>query len=152
MKTGLELVCAALLALLSCIVFINVVLRYGFASSLLSVDELSRYLFVWLTFLGALLAFMENRHVSVTFFIDKLPEAARRRLAWVTHLLMLTLCVLLLWGGALKTWQDWDNLTPILGLPVGLLYAASLPASAGIALVLLARLWRLCARSPRGGG
>ncbi|MGL1363063.1 TRAP transporter small permease subunit, partial [Vibrio parahaemolyticus] len=33
-------------------VFINVILRYGFESSILSVDELSRYLFVWLTFIG----------------------------------------------------------------------------------------------------
>ncbi|WHP79865.1 TRAP transporter small permease subunit [Edwardsiella anguillarum] len=151
MKRGLEIVSASLLALLSCIVFINVVLRYGFESSLLSVDELSRYLFVWLTFLGAILAFMENRHVNVTFFIDKLSPPARRRLEIVTHLLMLALCVMLLWGGVLKTLQDWDNRTPILGLPAGLLYAASLPTSGGIALILLAGLRRLCARSAAGG-
>ncbi|MDI8107014.1 TRAP transporter small permease subunit, partial [Salmonella enterica subsp. enterica serovar Anatum] len=42
---------AVLIAVLSCIVFINVILRYGFESSILSVDELSRYLFVWLTFI-----------------------------------------------------------------------------------------------------
>ncbi|WP_392439572.1 TRAP transporter small permease subunit [Edwardsiella piscicida] len=151
MKRGLEMVSASLLALLSCIVFINVVLRYGFASSLLSVDELSRYLFVWLIFLGAIVAFMENRHVRVTFFIDRLAPAWRRRLEWVTHLVMLALCVMLLVGGTLKTLQDWDNRTPILGLPVGLLYAAVLPTSAGVALILLARLRRLCARAADQG-
>ncbi|WP_438334329.1 TRAP transporter small permease subunit [Edwardsiella tarda] len=151
MKRGLEMVVSFLLALLSCIVFINVVLRYGFESSLLSVDELSRYLFVWLTFLGAIVAFMENRHVNVTFFIDKLSPPARRRLEIVTHLLMLALCLMLLWGGMLKTLQDWDNRTPILGLPVGLLYAASLPTSLGIALILLARLRRLYAWIVTGG-
>lgn len=99
MKRGLEMVSASLLALLSCIVFINVVLRYGFASSLLSVDELSRYLFVWLTFLGAIVAFMEDRHVRVTFFIDRLAPVWRRRLAWLTNTVMLALCVMLLLGG-----------------------------------------------------
>lgn len=146
MKRGLEMVSASLLALLSCIVFINVVLRYGFASSLLSVDELSRYLFVWLTFLGAIVAFMEDRHVRVTFFIDRLAPVWRRRLAWLTNTVMLALCVMLLLGGGLKALQDWDNRTPILGLPVGLLYAAVLPTSIGIALILLVRLRRLYAR------
>lgn len=67
MKRVLEGILAVLIAVLSCIVFINVILRYGFESSILSVDELSRYLFVWLTFIGAIVAFMDNAHVQVTF-------------------------------------------------------------------------------------
>lgn len=54
MKKILEAILAINLAVLSCIVFINIILRYGFQTSILSVDELSRYLFVWLTFIGAL--------------------------------------------------------------------------------------------------
>ncbi|EOU2724635.1 TRAP transporter small permease subunit, partial [Escherichia coli] len=52
----LEAILAINLAVLSCIVFINIILRYGFQTSILSVDELSRYLFVWLTFIGAIVA------------------------------------------------------------------------------------------------
>lgn len=58
MKKILEAILAINLAVLSCIVFINIILRYGFQTSILSVDELSRYLFVWLTFIGAIVAFM----------------------------------------------------------------------------------------------
>ncbi|MGS9174531.1 2,3-diketo-L-gulonate TRAP transporter small permease YiaM, partial [Salmonella enterica subsp. enterica serovar Infantis] len=47
MKRVLEGILAVLIAVLSFIVFINVILRYGFESSILSVDELSSYLFVW---------------------------------------------------------------------------------------------------------
>ena len=54
MKKILEAILAINLAVLSCIVFINIILRYGFQTSILSVDELSRYLFVWLTFIGAI--------------------------------------------------------------------------------------------------
>ncbi|APA24379.1 2,3-diketo-L-gulonate TRAP transporter [Escherichia coli] len=65
MKKILEAILAINLAVLSCIVFINIILRYGFQTSILSVDELSRYLFVWLTFIGAIVAFMDNAHVQV---------------------------------------------------------------------------------------
>ncbi|MDF4192133.1 TRAP transporter small permease subunit, partial [Ligilactobacillus salivarius] len=78
------------LAVLSCIVFINIILRYGFQTSILSVDELSRYLFVWLTFIGAIVAFMDNAHVQVTFLVEKLSPAWQRRVALVTHSLILT--------------------------------------------------------------
>lgn len=81
MKRVLEGILAVLIAVLSCIVFINVILRYGFESSILSVDELSRYLFVWLTFIGAIVAFMDNAHVQVTFVVEKLSPANQRRLA-----------------------------------------------------------------------
>ena len=64
MKKILEAILAINLAVLSCIVFINIILRYGFQTSILSVDELSRYLFVWLTFIGAIVAFMDNAHVQ----------------------------------------------------------------------------------------
>jgi hypothetical protein len=47
------------------LVFLNVVLRYGFNSNLTVTEELGRYLFVWLTFLGGISAFIRNRHVRV---------------------------------------------------------------------------------------
>lgn len=75
MKKILEAILAINLAVLSCIVFINIILRYGFQTSILSVDELSRYLFVWLTFIGAIVAFMDNAHVQVTFLVEKLSPA-----------------------------------------------------------------------------
>ena len=75
MKKILEAILAINLAVLSCIVFINIILRYGFQTSILSVDELSRYLFVWLTFIGAIVAFMDNSHVQVTFLVEKLSPA-----------------------------------------------------------------------------
>ncbi len=68
MKRVLEWVSGINCRTFSCIVFINVILRYGFeSSSILFVDELSRYLFVWLTFIGANVAFMDNAYVQVTF-------------------------------------------------------------------------------------
>ncbi|WP_410750254.1 2,3-diketo-L-gulonate TRAP transporter small permease YiaM [Citrobacter sp. U14242] len=143
MKRILEGILAIIIAVLSCIVFINIVLRYGFQTSILSVDELSRFLFVWLTFIGAIVAFMDNAHVQVTFLVEKLSTANQRRLALLTHSLILLLCLALAWSSVQKTIQDWSDLSPILGLPVGLMYAACLPTSVVIALFELHRLYRL---------
>ena len=140
MKKILEAILAINLAVLSCIVFINIILRYGFQTSILSVDELSRYLFVWLTFIGAIVAFMDNAHVQVT-------SAWQRRVALVTHSLILFICCALAWGATLKTIQDWSDYSPILGLPIGLMYAACLPTSLVIAFFELRHLYQLITRS-----
>ncbi|CAH6636355.1 2,3-diketo-L-gulonate TRAP transporter small permease YiaM [Pseudocitrobacter vendiensis] len=143
MKRVLEGILAIIIAILSCIVFTNIILRYGFQTSILSVDELSRYLFVWLTFIGAIVAFMDNAHVQVTFLVEKLSPANQKRLAIVTHSLILLLCLALAWGALQKTLQDWSDFSPILGLPVGLMYAACLPTSVVIAVFEIRRIFQL---------
>lgn len=147
MKKILEGVLAIIIAVLACIVFINVILRYGFHTSILSVDELSRYLFVWLTFTGAIVAVIDNAHVQVTFLVEKLSPKNQRRLALVSHSLILLLCLALGWGALQKALQDWNDYSPILGLPVGLMYAAALPMSVVVALYELMHLYRILTRA-----
>lgn len=143
MKRILEAILALIIAVLSCIVFINIILRYGFHTSILSVDELSRFLFVWLTFIGAIVAFMDGSHVQVSFLVEKLSPNNQRRMAILTHSLVLLLCLALAVGTTKKTLQDWSDLSPILSLPVGLMYAATLPTSLVIALLEIRHLYRL---------
>ncbi|GAB0810599.1 TRAP transporter small permease subunit [Escherichia coli] len=72
MKKILEAILAINLAVLSCIVFINIILRYGFQTSILSVDELSRYLFVWLTFIGAIVG--NDSNLLIVFYVQIMPD------------------------------------------------------------------------------
>ena len=85
----LEMLCVLILAVMSCLVFLNVVLRYGFNSSISTTEEVSRYMFVWLTFLGAVLAFSENQHVNVTILTERLSHIKRKILYVFTDILML---------------------------------------------------------------
>ena len=62
------------IALMSILVFINVVLRYGFNSNLGITEELARLLFVWLTFLGAISAFAKNAHVGVDTLLRRMRQ------------------------------------------------------------------------------
>ena len=74
----LEVVIAVCLMAMVVLVFGNVVLRYAFNSGISTSEELSRWFFVWLTFLGAVVALREHAHLGTEIVV------ARRRLdmAW----------------------------------------------------------------------
>ena len=66
-----------IIASMALLVFLNVVLRYGFNSNLTITEEMGRYLFVWLTFLGGISAFIRDRHVRVDTFLQRMPAPVR---------------------------------------------------------------------------
>ena len=70
----------ACLALMVVMVFGNVVLRYGFNSGITVSEELSRWLFVWMTFLGALVAMREHAHLGTDMLVARLPPARQEGL------------------------------------------------------------------------
>ncbi|QIM61903.1 C4-dicarboxylate ABC transporter permease [Pasteurellaceae bacterium Orientalotternb1] len=136
----LEMLVVIILASMSCLVFLNVVLRYGFNSSINVTEEVSRYLFVWLAFLGAILAFSENQHVSVTMLTSKLTEKKRKVLGLFTDAAMLFCCYLIVSGSWTQFKLNLNNLAPISGLPQGITFLASVIAGLLIGILLLTRL------------
>ncbi|WP_025290070.1 TRAP transporter small permease [Bibersteinia trehalosi] len=136
----LEFFVVAILATMSCLVFLNVILRYGFNSSINITEEVSRYLFVWLTFLGAVLAFNANQHVRVTILTARLSPKKQRVLQLLTDTLMLFCCYLMVQGSFVQFQLNLDNIAPISGIPTGITYLAGLIAGAFIALLLIIRL------------
>lgn len=136
----LELLVVVILSAMSILVFVNVVLRYGFNSSISVTEEVSRYMFVWLAFLGAVLAFSENQHVKVTMLTDKLSPTARNILSVVTDLAMLFCCYLIVDGSWIQFNLNLNNFAPISGLPQGITFLASTVAGVLIGLLIIARI------------
>lgn len=136
----LEALCVLILGLMSCLVFLNVVLRYGFNSSISVTEEVSRYMFVWLTFLGAVLAFSENQHVNVTILTSKLSQVKRKVLYVITDIAMLFCCYLIVSGSWTQFMLNKANLAPISGIPTGVTFLASTIAGALIGILLIARI------------
>ena len=124
-------------------VFGNVVLRYGFSSGITFSEEVSRFLFVWITFLGAVLAFAQRAHIAMETMTNRLPQAARRVVAAISALLMLGCCMLMMIGGWEQTVINLKNYAPVSGLPRGAIYASAVVAGASLAVLLLLDLWRL---------
>ncbi len=86
---------AALLAIMVLLVFGNVVLRYGLDSGITLSEELARWLFVWMTFLGAVVALREQQHLGLESFTRRLGPSAQRLCAGLRRGLMLACCTLL---------------------------------------------------------
>lgn len=146
----IEVVLAVLLAVLSCLVLINVVLRYGFGTSVMATDELSRYLFVWMTFLGAILACVDDAHVDVRIVVDKLPVRMRELVNAIGLAAMVFCCGLLLVGSWVQTQLNWSNFEPISGIPQALMYVACIPTAIAIGVILSVRLVKCVRRLVSG--
>jgi len=66
----------ALVAMLA-VITLQIVFRVFFQALTWS-EEVSRYLLVWVTFLGASIAYKHGRHIAVTFVVDAMPAPLRR--------------------------------------------------------------------------
>lgn len=139
----LEAAIAACLAAMVVLVFGNVVLRYGFNSGIAVSEELSRWLFVWLTFLGAVIGLREHAHLGSDMLVGRLGPRGKRACLVLAYALMLLVCGLL-WSGSLEqTKINWDVTAPSSGASMGWFYGVGLVFAASAALVLLADLWKV---------
>lgn len=136
----LNLVMVLALVAMIALVFANVVLRYGFNSGISISVELSRFLFVWVIFLGTVVGLMRHEHLSVTTFSDRLPGRAQAVLRRLVTLVMLICCLMLVKGSYAQTLLNWSDLSPISGIPVGVFYLAGLVAGVLMSLILTLRL------------
>lgn len=84
------------------LVFGNVVLRYAFNSGISVSEELSRWLFVWMIFLGSLVALKERAHMGFDSLVRRLPAGGKRFCLVIGHVLMLYICWLIFSG----SWQQ----------------------------------------------
>ena len=60
------------------LVFGNVVLRYAFNSGIVFSEEVSRFVFMWLTLIGALVVMKDNAHLGMSSLVDRLGETGQR--------------------------------------------------------------------------
>ena len=139
----IKIIMVVFLAVMVVLVFGNVVLRYGFNSGLAVSDELSRWLFVWITFMGAVVAMREGTHLGTDTLISRLSVRGQKICFVIANLLMLFCCGLLAKG----TWQivemNISTKSPVMELSEGLFYGCGIFAAVSGAAVLLYKMWRL---------
>lgn len=139
----LELLMAAALAVMVVLVFGNVVLRYGFNSGITVSEEVSRWLFVWLTFLGAIVAMREHGHLGSDMLVSRLPVIGKKICLVVGHLLMLYIAWLLFSGALAQARINLDVQAPVTGAPMAILYCSGLVFAVAAALFIVYELWLL---------
>lgn len=140
-----EFFAALAMALICIITFANVLVRYFTDESFAFTEEVSVFLMVVLAFAGGAAAFVNNTHIRVTFFVDKL----RARPALYVELAVMAVSILLFamiaGYGVRLTLDDlqYDTTSPGIGVPQWI-YSMWLPVLAGvIVLRLIGRVMRL---------
>lgn len=140
---AIKIIMAVLLAAMVVLVFGNVVLRYVFNSGIAMSEELSRWLFVWMVFLGAIVGMREHAHLGVDSLVKILSPLGRKICYAISHALMLYASVLLTEGAWKQTVLNWDTIAPASGLSVGLFYASGLVFGVATIPILLHDLYLL---------
>jgi TRAP-type C4-dicarboxylate transport system permease small subunit len=113
----------AILAAMAAMVFANVALRFLTDHSILWVEEVSRYLMIWLAFLGSGIVLRYGAHVGIDALQERWPGAAPAIRA-VIFLVLLVFFAAMVWLGTRYALLTWGQTTPVMQVPIGAVYLA----------------------------
>lgn len=123
-------------------VFGNVVLRWTVDSGIDVSEEMSRFFFVWLTFIGAVVVTREHLHLGVDMLVGKFGRRGRLLCMMTSDSLILFCCAVFFWG----TWQqapiNASNVAPVTGISMLWVFGVGYFTSGAIGLMTLMRLLR----------
>lgn len=87
-------------------------------------QEVLRFSLIWIAFIGATYAFGQDEHLALTFLRDKVKGKAHKRLRWFIDLLVIAFALfVLVIGGYEISDATMTELSPILSMPMGLIYS-----------------------------
>ncbi|MFS8116515.1 TRAP transporter small permease subunit, partial [Rhizobium jaguaris] len=125
----IELIAAALVVVEVLVLSAGVFARYAWGEPLIWSDELASMLFLWLSIVGAVLAFHRGQHMRMGVIADAMPPVVRARLEVAALVFCLSVCVLLLPKATVYALHEVPVVTPAMevsvawrsfGLPIGL--------------------------------
>ena len=129
------------LVLMAILVFGNVVLRYAFDTGLAEAEELARLAFVWLIFLGAILASRQHAHIGFDSLVKSLPTKWKKMAIVVNGSLVLVASAIFVIGGWQQTTINLDNSYPVLGISYAWLYGVAIVFGIGMAISIVFNVW-----------
>jgi TRAP-type transport system small permease protein len=140
---ALEVVMVACLAVMLVMVFGNVVLRLFFNTGIDLSEEIPRFAFVWMTFLGAIVGMRKRAHLGVDMLVKALPLLGRKVCWGISQAVMLVCCLYIVYG----TWLQHDiiegNASPVAQLSMLWVFGVSYLTGTAIGLICASNLLRL---------
>lgn len=152
-EKALDAILILMMIVMGSAVVLQVASRYIFNRPTSWSEELARYLFVWITFLGAAVVIRKRRHVDVGVLTDRLPPKVARVVYLVADLAVLFLLGALTWAGVGLAAMAHRQLSAAMDLPMSLAYTA-MPAGTGLMFIFLVATmaWEWKAGRRIGGG
>ena len=142
---GLGYVAGLILAIMTGAVFLQVVLRYVGWAAFDGLDEVPRYLVVWLVMLGAAAAMHRGEHTLLGYFRDRLGRRGRAFAIIVANAAGIAFFVYLIKVSFILVPNAQFQTSAGLGLPLGYVYVA-VPVGSVLIILPMARVVFLALR------
>lgn len=97
-------------------IFLQVVMRFAFNNSSSWSEELGKFLFVWLSWLGISIGHRKKEHIKITMLVDKLPEKFRLLSEAFTEIVLIAICGVTLYYGIIMIGIQWS--VPYAGIKI----------------------------------
>lgn len=138
-----EFALVVMLSAMVIMVFGNVVLRYGFNDGIISSEELSRFLFIWITFLGAIVTMRDNAHLGLDSVVRTLSLTGKKVAFAISNILMLICCALMFYGTYKQHGINATTRSAVTELPMSWIYGVGYITSVAMGLMIMGKLLRL---------
>lgn len=140
---ALEVMMVLCLVVMLVMVFGNVILRLFFNMGIDLSEEIPRFAFVWMTFLGAIVGMRRRAHLGVDILVQALPMLGRKVCWALSQAVMLVCCVYIVYG----TWLQHDiiqgNASPVAQISMLWVFGVSYLTGTAIAIICTSNLIRL---------
>ena len=137
---GLGYLGGAILAVMTLAVFVQVLARFVGRAAFDGLDEIPRYLFVWLVMIGAAAAMQRGEHTNLEYFRQRMGPRGRAFISALTNAVGILLFASLIRSSVVLVPNSQLQTSAGLGLPLGYVYAA---VPVGAFLIMLPMLWNL---------
>ena len=125
------------------LVFANVIMRFVFNSGIDISEELPRFMFVWMTFFGAVIATRERTHIGVGIVVMMLPRLGRQVCFGICQVLIFICSCYMLYSTYLQHEIIYYNLSPVMEISMFWVFGVSYIAAPAIGINALVNLIRL---------
>lgn len=141
----------AVFALLTIITTWQVASRYLFNAPSTWSEELSSYLFAWVTLSGAAYVFGKRDHMNIPIVVDMLPVKAQRIIAVLGEVVILIFALsIMIYGGISITSLTMGQQSSSLSVAMGVFYAAIPITGVFIAIYNVLNIYDLVKGNPIG--
>jgi TRAP-type C4-dicarboxylate transport system permease small subunit len=124
------------------VTFTQVLARYLLANSLSWSEEVGRYIFVWITFLGMAAAFQARAHIALDFVVSLLPAKFSNKLVVFNALLVAVVGAALMMGGMALMKFGLNQRSAALGLPMYIVYSVIPFSGLALSYFALREAWK----------
>ena len=144
MYQGVKWSAVVLFVIMIGLCILQVVCRYVLKISLSFTEELARFLFIWVTFLGTAMAMKKHQHVNMDLLVHLFPESVQRVVNLIVTLFVECTYLMMVYSGVRVMMKTTSQTSPAMNLPMAVVYAA-VPVS-----MLIMAFFQICEFAERG--